>query len=315
MIRCLVDQTDHPTLEALHKHLRKLKVKQETYYTEWAPRRDLGSGEIIPFKAPVDRYLKAEFVDKNALKRFLKEQPEAGRRWAADWLRKRKVEKALTYPPTQTELRSLMAPTVRYCNHAFPGGYASVCRGLGYTVRFDGAVPVAGRLGCEIIVDTREQDPLKIKHPTVKGTIRCGDYGLPVAHDRGIYIERKSLPDFVGTLSDRETRQGDSNLARFTRELERAEETGNYVVMLVESDINQALGFNHLPHMQHGKIRPEHVFKNLRELLQRFTAFQALFVKGRVEAAAAVVRLLEMGDAVKTIDLEAAYEEGELTFV
>ncbi len=315
MMRCLADNTEHASLEALHKHLQfKLKMKQEVYYRDHAPRRDLGTGEVIPFKAPAARYLEAEFADKNSLKRYLKEQPEAGRKWAIDWLAKRKAEKKLVYPPLQVELRSLFCPTTPYYNHV--GGYTSICRELGFQIRFEGAVPAAVPLDCPVVVDTREQKgkELRLQVPTVRAKINCGDYGLPVEKDKGIYIERKSLSDFVGTLSDRETRYGDSNLARFTRELERAQEVGAYLILLVESDINQALDFRFEPHMKHTKIRPEHVFHNLRDLFHRFPDFQALFVGGRVEAAKAVPALLSMGAAVKTFDLQAVYESGALAF-
>lgn len=318
MIPCLVDQSDHETREALHKHLRKLKIKQEAYYQDYAPQRDLCTGEVIPFKAPASRYLTIEFAHKNHLKRWLKEQPVAGRAWAVEWLAKRRAEKGLIYPPLQSELRTLMCPTIPYYDHV--GGYTAICRELGYTIRFEGDVPAAGRLTCPIVIDNREQLPLfnpdkrRLADPLVQwGTLRCGDYGLPAGHDVGVYIERKSLSDFIGTLSDRETRGGDSNLARFTRELERAAEAGSYLVMLIESDINQTLGFNHLPHI-HSKVTPEHVFHNLRDLFHRFPDFQALFVAGRTEAAKAVPALLSMGTAVRTFDHQFAYETGRLSF-
>ncbi len=66
--------------------------------------------------------------------------------------------------------------------------------------------------------------------------------------------------------------------------------------------------------MKHVKVQPEHIWKNLRDLFHRFPDFQALFVSGRVEAAKAVPALLSMGTAVKTFDLQAAYESGELAF-
>ncbi len=311
-IQCKVDSTWHSSLETLHKHLRKLKIKQEVYYRDHAPRHDLATGEVIPFKAPAARYLEAEFIDKNHLKLYLKTFPEAGRQWAINWLAKRKAQKALIYPPLQAELRSLFCPTILYYNHV--GGYTAICRELGFQIRFEGTVPAARPLDCPVVIDTREQNALKLKVPTISGTVHCGDYALPTGQDQGVYIERKSLQDFVGTLSDRETRAGDSNLARFTRELERAQETGAYLVLLVEVDINQALSYNYLPHMKHVKVQPDHIWKNLRDLFHRFPDFQALFVGGRVEAAKAVPALLSMGAAVKTFDIQAAYESGELAF-
>lgn len=310
-VLCMVDASWHPSLDALHKHLRKLRLKQEVYYQQHAPRRDLGTGEIIPFKAPASRYLTLDFAHKNNLHRFVKEQPAAAREWAKKWLLQRRLDKGLTYPPLQIELHTLMAPSIPEFDAL--GGYETICRELGFTIRFGNAVPAGWPLECPIIVDTREQDPLKLMVPTTAGKVNCGDYALPGTHDKGVYIERKSLSDFIGTLSDRETRHNDSNLARFTRELERAKELGGYLILLVETDISQALSFNHLPHI-HAEVRPEHIFKNLRELFHQFPDFQALFVAGRREAAKAVPDLLSMGEAVKIFDLQLAYETGKLRF-
>lgn len=307
---CLIDNSEHPSLDALHARLRKLKTKQEVYYATY-PQLDICTGEPIPFRAPAARYLQTQFAHKNNLHRFVKEQPAAALEWAKVWLDRRKAEKGLIYPPLEVELRTLMCPTTAEFNQL--GGYEKICRELGFEIRFNGPVPPARPLDCPVVIDTREQKELRLTVPTVEAKLNCGDYGLPPSHDTGQYIERKSLSDFIGTLSDRETRQGDSNLARFTRELERAQEVGAYLILLVEADLNQALSFNHLPHI-HAKVRPEHIFKNLRELFHRFPDFQALFVDGRIEAAKAVPALLSMGAAVKTFDLQAAYASGELKF-
>lgn len=331
---CVVDQTEHESLEVLHKHVRYvLKLTQERYYTQHAPRYDRGTGKPIPFKAPAERYLQSEFTDKNSLRRFCKDQPAAGREWAIDWLRKRKAEKSLVYPPSQAELRTLMCPSRHY--YETVGGYNSICERLGYTIRHGSTLPTDQLdIRQTIVVDTREQMPLELKHPNVKGTIRCGDYGLAGSEDRGVYIERKSLNDFIGTLSDRIIKRptgDDSNLERFTRELERAEESGAYIVLLCEAVIDDVMRFPYLPQFkcrgplvfnpetkrrerEYRGVQPDHLFKNLRDLMRRFSCFQPLFVNGREQAATAVPRLLAIGRAIETVDLEWEYESGRLLF-
>lgn len=332
---CLIDQSSHPDRESLHRHLRKLKIKQEDYYTQFAPQRDRFTGEIIPFKAPVERYLTLEFKDKNNLRKWIKQDSLEAREWAVDFLRKRKEEKGLIYAPCQVELRSLMCPTIPFYDHI--GGYSTICNQLGYISRYDGAFSFSALPSDAVIIeDTREQTPLQIATKTLQQKLNYGDYGLAAPHDKGIYIERKSLNDFVSTLSDRkiDRRSGDdSNLARFTRELERATEAGAYVVMLVEADINDALGFNFLPQFsrrfgqrfdpkcrrmvpcEYRGVLPEHIFKNLRDIFHQFPlSFQTLFVKNRSEAAAAVVKLLSAGESVKQVDLQLSYETKRLLF-
>jgi hypothetical protein len=318
-IICAIDGTEHENLDTLHKHLRKLKITQEVYYTEHAPVFDKGTGEKIPFKAPAAEYVKREFLNKNGLKKWLKTCPEEGKKWALDWLRKRKEEKGLVYSPTQVELRSLLCPSLAYYEAAFPEGYGAICKSLGYTPLFGGGLPESGAMPAKVIMDTREQKPLDLPVPTVSERLVCGDYGLPPDRDIGIYIERKNLSDFLGTLSDRETRAGDSNLSRFVRELERAQETGAYIIMLVEQPLSDALAYNSIPYLKrqfgHIRVTPEHIFHNLRDLLHRFpTSFQALFVKNRDESSMAVVKLLAAGDAVKSVDLQGEYDLKRLSF-
>lgn len=317
MIECLIDNSQHDSRESLHKHLKKLKVKQETYYTTYETRHDLLTNEPIPFKNVV-QYLETEFIDKNHLKKFLKEKPVEGLEWAVNWLKKRKKNKNLVYAPTQTELRTLMCPTMHYYESV--GGYNSICEKLGYKIRFGGNLEPVPYYYQTIIQDTREQNPLHFSDheiSVVKAKLNCGDYGLSPNEDKGVYIERKSLADFVGTLSPRtielETRD-DSNLCRFARELERAKEVGAYLVLLIESDLTSALGFNHLPHMKHTRIRPECIFKQLRDLLHSYDNFQPLFVAGRAECARAVVKLLSFGNQVRGVDLQFLQEAKQLQF-
>ena len=65
-----------------------------------------------------------------------------------------------------------------------------------------------------IVIDTREQTPLAFPSaiPTVRGTLRTGDYSV-TGYEDAFAVERKSLSDLVHTvIHDR---------ARFERELER----------------------------------------------------------------------------------------------
>jgi len=308
MPTCLIDQTEHATLEDLHKYLQfKLKVKQADYYTKYQPRKDWLTKEPIPFKNR-EQYLAAEFLNRDNLNKWIAANPAEGREWVVRWLAKRRDEKHLAFPPTQVEMASLIAPTI----HSYER-YNVLCVEIGYEIRFDGVLDIKSLPPtASIIVDSREQKPLTLSVPTIRDKVNCGDYSLDPDHDLGVYIERKSLNDFVGTLSDRKTRGEDSNLDRFTRELERAQECGAYLIVLVEDTLERTLDFDSLPEFSKLKISPDHIFKNLRDLLHRFVNLQALFVNGRGEAARAVVKLLAAGSSVKKTDLQFSYESGRL---
>jgi len=312
-MKCLVDGSDHDNTASLNAHLRKLGYKQERYYKEFYNKKDLYTGQDIEYKNP-ERYLATDFNTKINIRRFIKDKPVEAKAWAINWLKKRKEEKGLVFAPTQVELRSLQCPSVKYYDSV--GGYDSICKELGFLIRFTGKY-IGKKLpeDAVIIQDTREQMPLKLLIKTKIEKLNVGDYGLDKPHDTGNYIERKSLADFVGTLTSKKGKEGSEakfGFDRFRAELLRARESNSYLVMIVENDINDALGFKYLPQMKFTRSSPDHVFKNLRDLLVEFTNFQALFVKGRKESADIMVKLLGIGNHIKNVDLQYAYENGEL---
>ncbi len=323
---CRFDNTPHATLDALHAHIRRFKVSRERYYTTYWPRKDPVSGKLIPFK-DLDQYLEQSFESKVTLKRWLKLNPEAGWEWSKDWLSSRRVTKGLTYAPSQAELRTLCCPSMPYYDTlgVAEGGYYGVTRTLGYADRYTAAPLVFSPLAADAVVlqDTREQSPIKLAMAMRPATVTEGDYALAAPHDQGVRIERKSLADLCGTLSDRKvTRKGgkrgdgtteDSALQRFDRELARAQEGGLYVVMMVEADISSAQAFNKLPQTRWIKASPSHIMHNLRELLAKYPlTFQALFCDGRVEMARVIPRVFQLGQQVRTVDLQYRLEQGEL---
>jgi hypothetical protein len=306
MVICLIDNAEFDSVEHLHLYLRQLKVKQSDYYEKYHSKVDLLTGEPIPFKNP-EQYLNSDFLNKNNLKKYVKENPEKGKEWAINFLRKRKESKGLKYAPTQVELRSLQCPSIPYYDSI--GGYNKICKELGFKIRFKSTelnftpLPV----DVKIIIDTREQKPLQFSIATETATVKEGDYSLAEQYDKNIYVERKGLLDFIGSFS--------KDLGRFHRELQRAKKKKSYIVMVVENDINDALGFEYLtgiPGIKYVKTNSAHIFKNLRDTLVKFTNFQVLFVSGRKEASNAVIKIFELGESVKDIDLELQYELGNL---
>jgi hypothetical protein len=299
-IICKVDNSIHASLDDMHNHLRRFRIKRADYYSEYYPRKDKLTGEPIPFK-DYNQYFSQEFLNKNNLKKWIKQNPKEGEIWAKNWLLERKQEKNLEYAPSQVELKSLACPSMAYYDSI--GGYYNITSELGFKPRYTNQLLNFTALpqDVKIIVDTREQTPLKLPRECVSQKLDVGDYGLIEPHDKKIYIERKGLGDFIGTLS-----QG---LARFEKEIKRAEKSGSYLVMLVEDNINHALGFDYLPQTRWVKASPSHIFKNLRDLLTKYPlCFQVVFADGRIDAAQKMLKIFEMGEQVKSIDLQYALE-------
>lgn len=324
MLTCFLDQTTHATVDDLHAHLKTLRISRERYWHAHMPRRDLLTGELIPYR-DYEQYTTQDFVNKLTLRKWLKEQPrEVGLQWAKGWLAQRRAAKGLVYAPSQAELRTLCCPSMPYYESvaADEGGYYGVTTALGFRPRYTKVPLVYQTLGADVSViqDTREDKPITLPLPTVVDTLNVGDYAFAAPWDEGVRIERKSLSDFCGTLSGRkQTRTGKTkstewtNLERFDRELARATEAGLYVVMMVESNINDAQSFDHLPQTRWVKASPAYIFHNLRELLVKYPlSFQVVFCDGRKVMADKMIRVLSLGAAVRTTDLQYALEEGLL---
>ena len=198
---------------------------------------------------------------------------------------------------------------IEYFNDLF-GDYYEVCGEIGLRPRFNSFPNQASfsltdyskKKNLEIFMDTREQFPFKLDHPFQIKTLKFGDYTLS---DKEVccdcYIERKSIKDFVGTLS--------GGLERFRREIERAGEDESYLVVLVESLISKCMAFDKLPYVSK-RIRatPEYIFRNVRDICQDYDHVQFLFVNGRKEAVRVMKKILFCGCMYREYDLQLAYD-------
>lgn len=317
---CAFDQTEHADVDSLHEHLKSIRVARKRYYEQYAPRHDRATGAPIPFK-DYEQYMSQDFVSKITLKKWLKENPREGWEWSKEFLAKRRAAKGLIYAPSQAELRTLCCPSMPYYQSigAAEGGYYGVTESLGYKRRYTSTDPIFASLSPDsiIIQDTREQSPILFPdYTTAVGTLSVGDYAVSPTDGGDVRIERKSLSDFCGTMSGRRvTRKSgdDSAYQRFARALERAQEGGIYMVMVVEASITDAQRFDYLPQTKWIKASPAYIFRNMRELLHQFPlTWQILFVDGRKEMARVIPKIFQLGDRTRNFDCQFLYEEGKL---
>jgi hypothetical protein len=142
-----------------------------------------------------------------------------------------------------------------------------------------------------VIIDTREQSPWSFPAQFAAVTIHTitsGDYAL-AGDDAHFAIERKSLDDFLGTIS--------SGWERFCRELDRMEESGFVArVVIVEADF-EAVCFREEagevvpPRHNHPNLTPQFVAKRVAELVMRGVC--VLFAGHKAYAAALALKILQ----------------------
>ena len=312
MVECSVCQKEFEGDKNLHLHIKAHKLSIGDYYHTQFPRHDLHTKELIKFKNK-EQYFSADFNNKRNLKSWLKEASmEKAKKYCKGLLTKRKREKNLEYTPTEVELRTLLVPPIHYYQIIF-GDYYKLCEEIGFKNKLS-QVPAKKIEGLKfkeefdedhvIYIDSREQNPLQIKDfPTEVKGLKFGDYCLNDRKKTGnCYVERKSVPDLIGTMS--------SGLERFEKEIERAAEENAYLVILVERKLEECLAFNRLPYVykKNTRVTPDFIFHNVRNLLQKFPHIQFLFVNGRKECVRIVKKLLFRKILRVKFDLQIAYD-------
>jgi len=296
-------------LATLHRHLKAHKMSQGNYYVKHFPRYDKLDGSPIEFKNR-EFYFTADFNSRANLRDWLNRVSiNEAKDYVRGMLLARKAKKNLIYTPSQVELRSLPMPGMAYMNGLF-GSYYDECKTLGFTnkywnYKFDGLwVPFSQ--AHEIRVDTREQMPLSFAGiKTTHEGLDFGDYRLnDDKFSHHCVIERKAIGDFYSTMS--------GQYFRFCKEIERAQAAGYYVVVLVESPFDSVYDFSRTLKRVDVIISPEYVFHNMRNIIQAYPMVQFLFVEDRQEASDAILRIFQSSGQFKALDLQYAYDIGNL---
>ena len=297
------------TESSLHRHVRAHGVNVAGYYQKYFPRTDKFTNEIIPFKNK-EQYFSADFNERDNLRKWIDVSPPATvRAYLKEVLERRKNKKNLEWAPTQVELRTCMLPPIQTYN-AFFGNYFNLCQEMGLKNRFKSNQFFNITYKPEpytIYIDSREQLPLEFVCPTENKALKFGDYACS-NHETTCrcYIERKSAQDFVGTLS--------GGFERFCRELDRSVAAGAYMVVLCEENLGKMLHFDKLPQVYHKNscINPEYVFRNVRDIIQKYSNCQFLFINGRQEASRIIQVIFDSNCTYKDVDLQMLHDLGKL---
>lgn len=112
-----------------------------------------------------------------------------------------------------------------------------------------------------IVRDSREQSPFHFDGPRyegvalIQGTLSTGDYSI-VGLENRVAVERKSLPDLIGSISH--------GRARFERELQRARGLDAFMVV-VEAPFPQLAAGNYL-----SKMDPKAAIQSVYSFMSRY---------------------------------------------
>jgi hypothetical protein len=307
ILKCPICQEDLIPSHPYKKH----KIKLEDFMHKYYPKNDLLTGEKIEWKGDIGNYLLSDFINKINLKKWLKLQDKTTcQNYLKHLLINRMDLKGWIYEPTQVELRSCPEMVgIKTFSDYFEEGYDKLCSNIGYKTRgFTdinvniGLKEIRDLKGNPILVDSREQEMINFGNKEINiCALPVGDYSIK-KDNYNIFIERKSLNDLISTF-------GPKNFDRFRRELIKAQEIGAYIILLVENDINTALGFDHSPfYSKHTQMTATFLFHQVRILLQEFPNWQIAFCKNRTDMKEWILRIFKTGVFWKTHDIQLAID-------
>lgn len=281
------------------RHIQSIHKKtQEEYYQEVFPRFDLFTEESIEFKSK-EFYLSNLFNNRINMVKYLRKFPEKAATTIKEIIKLRSELKGLSRMLSTVEARSCIYPTVLLCK-SLNIDWCEIGKELGlsclFNYKLDSLEFYPGK-NLKVLIDTREQLPFSLKCQTTKVALKFADYNSPT-HSPSLFVERKSLNDFISTLS--------GGYERFQREMKRAKDAGTSLVVLVENDLNDVISGHYKIVNSKIKATPEFILHRMREIINDFKDVQFLFVKNRAEAE----RVLPQLFLCKTpaIDWQWAYD-------
>lgn len=305
ILECKICKKVNSSIDSLDEHIKFHKLKKEEYYRRYFPKYDLITGLPIEFKNS-EFYLTTFFNSKVTLKQYYKHNSDKDlENFTCELFKNRSFTKNQTYMIGQAESRSIIIPPIDFIEKTY--GVSNICKKINLAPRFNYSVnsykSLKKRNLEKITIDTREQKPLKLYIDSINHKLDFGDYS--VDNDYLLAIERKSMTDFISTMS--------GNYERFCREIEGAKKCDKKIVVLVEECINTCLSFDYIPYYKKIiKAKPSFIFHRMRDLCQKFNNVQFLFCDGRKEAGEIILHLLSIGEKVNDYDLQYLYDTNNL---
>ena len=295
---CKVCGKDFSSLKSLHGHLKAHKLVLMEYYPIYFPRKNLLTGDQIPFKN-YEQYFSTEFSNRSQMEKWLGLQPqEISEKYCIDKLKQRIEKKNMEYAPCHIDLQTSKMPSLDHYK-SYCGSYKNACDKVGLKQRFTKPIPkdffnsVPNK---KIICDTREQLPIKFENFVIM-KLDFGDYALFGEDYNYIFVDRKAEGDFKGSFG--------KDINRVKRELDRVREFGGYIFFLVENSIRQIKANNASGPTFKRSQGMENIFFNTRSVMNEYgDVCQILFVNGRKEMSEMIQRLLVYGPELKSVDVQ-----------
>jgi hypothetical protein len=298
-LKCKVCGEEFNYFAELQKHLRYYhKLSCKTYFETYWKRIDRFNGTKLEYKS-FDQYITCDFIDKKNYKNWLK---TLSKEECSDYFKSKLGQycdlKSLDIAPSQVECQSINCLLPVSTMESFSGtDYKNLYQKHGLYSRFNYQIPdeIPFTPIPQIIVDSREQKPFHFEeHTLIESKLEYGDYSLHP--NNKLAVERKSLSDLYGTLS--------GGRERFEREIQKAKKLEGYIIVVVESTLNNMM----YQKQKFGKASGEFIAHNMRKLLRQYDNLQFVFCDGREEARNKTLHILGMNEEACKIDLQYYFD-------
>lgn len=288
------------TERGLHGHLiRGHGIAVKDYYEDYVPKYDLLTGEKIPFN-DYFTYAEAVFISKKNERDWLKKaDPKDAKAYLLKCLRSRMDLKKLAFAPSFVEFATSELPPYKAYVYFF-GSFETACKELGVEplLRDRTEVSKLDPKTVEVLIDTREQRPLKFKKSR-KQKLAFGDYTLSGNDYAYTYVDRKSDSDFKNTVT--------VNQERFIAELKRAVELDSYMYIVVEDSIAQIELVNKMSAHQ---ANMNYVWSSMRKIQHIYPrCCQFVFTGSRQNSEKIIPYLLRYGKELWDVDIQYFLEK------
>jgi len=282
--------------KSFHMHLKAHALFIGDYYVKHYQRKDLYTGDLIPFKK-YDQYFCQDFLNmQNYIDWLSITPPSKCKEYVLEKAKSKFENKDVTVtPPNLFYQLSEMADINTY--RKLWGSYSSFAKELNLKNQFKKNLPQKfWERECEditIFVDTREKLPFTFKNSVIN-KLDFGDYTAGGEHYSKTFVDRKSQDDFRQTFG--------KDIKRFRREMDRCVQFNSYMFVVVESSIERIEEENKTSKF---KSNLGYVWHNLRGLMVDYPEnIQFIFAHNRKGAKKLIPKILYYGQDMWNVDLQ-----------
>ena len=298
---CLECNKKFDNKRSFHAHLKAHALTIGDYYVKHYERKDLYSGEKIPFKS-YDQYFRDNFISYNNFKLWMDSAPEDE---VKNYLKEKAKQKfdlkgVKSSPPNLFYDLSEMAGIYYY--KKLWGSYKSFLDELRVDNHFCGGLPrdfwKVDRSSIPLFTDTREKAPLKFKDSIIN-KLDFGDYTARGDYYTSTFVDRKAQDDFRQTFG--------KDIDRFRREMDRCVQFNSYMFVVAETTISKLE-----EHNKKSKFKSNlgYLWHNVRNLLIDYPKnLQIIFAHNRAGAKKIIPLILHYGDGLWNTDLQYFIDE------